>query len=244
MQARTLLAAVRDQPRSGARLVAFFGCLYYAALRPEEAVGLAKPNLALPQEGWGEFHLETAEPYAGKEWTDSGQNRDRRQLKQRERGTVRTVPCPPELTALIWEHLSLFGFGPDGRLFVGERNERELPKLTIVRAWQRARKVAFTPEVARSSLAGTPYDLRHAAVSTWLHGGVPPAQVAEWAGQSVEILFRIYAKFLDSGKEEYYRRIEAAYGRRPASERRHIFGTDIRLGSSEPGQSRTRKQDR
>lgn len=244
MQARTLLAAVREQPRSGARLVAFFGCLYFAALRPEEAAGLAKPNLALPREGWGEFHLETAEPYAGKEWTDSGQNRDRRQLKQRERGTVRTVPCPPELTALIWEHLNLFGFGPDGRLFVGERNDQELPKLTIVRAWQRARRTVFTPEVARSSLAGTPYDLRHAAVSTWLHGGVPPAQVAEWAGQSVEILFRIYAKFLDSGKEEYYRRIEAAYGRRPASERGHAFGTDIRLGSSEPGQRRTRQQDR
>src|SRR6266702_4205943 len=41
VQARTLIEAVRSQRRSGPRLVAFFGCLYFAALRPEEAVSLA-----------------------------------------------------------------------------------------------------------------------------------------------------------------------------------------------------------
>jgi hypothetical protein len=80
------------------------------------------------------------------------------------------VPCPPELTALIWEHIDRFGFGPDGRLFTGERNGDELPKLTIVRSWRRAREEAFTPEVAASLLGATPYDLRRAAVSTWLNG--------------------------------------------------------------------------
>lgn len=228
MQARTLLQAVGTQSRSGPRLVVFFGCLYYAAMRPEEAVGLTKANLALPREGWGKIHLEIAEPYAGKDWTDSGHNRDRRRLKQREKGEIRTVPCPPELTALIREHVKTFGFASDGRLFVGERNARELPKLTITRAWKRARADTFTPEVATSALAGTPYDLRHAAVSTWLHAGVPPAKVAEWAGQSVETLFRIYAKFLDGGEDELYRRIDAAYGNQPPStpcKLRHAFGT-------------------
>ncbi|QUQ71177.1 hypothetical protein [Kutzneria sp. CA-103260] len=95
VQARTLLNAVADQGRVGRRMVAFFGCLYFAALRPEEAVGLAKHNLSLPAEGWGELHLERAEPYAGKGWTDSGANRDQRQLKQRAVGETRTVPCPP-----------------------------------------------------------------------------------------------------------------------------------------------------
>ena len=52
MQARTLLHAVGQQ-RGGRRLVAFFGCLYYAALRPEEAVSLAKHNLSLPTTGMG-----------------------------------------------------------------------------------------------------------------------------------------------------------------------------------------------
>jgi integrase len=218
MQVRTLLKSVREQPRSGPRLVAFFGCLYYAALRPEEAVSLAKPHLDLPTQGWGKFHLDVAEPHAGREWTNSGNNRDRRQLKQREPGEVRTVPCPPELTALIWEHIHLFGFGPDGRLFRGERNDNELPKLTITRSWKRAREDTFTPEVAAGPLAATPYDLRHAAVSTQLAGGVPPAKVAEWAGQSIEILYRIYAKFLDGGEAELQRRIEAVLGYRPPAE--------------------------
>jgi integrase len=212
IQVRTLLNAVREQQRSGPRLVAFFGCLYFAALRPEEAVGLMKHNLSLPAEGWGELHLENAEPHAGKEWTDSGANRDRRQLKQRARGEVRTVPCPPELTALLHDHIRTFGTAPDGRLFVGERNGSELPKLTINRAWHRARVETFTPAVAASSLARTPYDLRHAAVSTWLNGGVPATQVADWAGHSVEVLHKIYAKYLDGVAELLRQRVQAALG--------------------------------
>jgi hypothetical protein len=41
---------------------------------------------------------------------------------------------------------------------------------------------------------------------------VPPTDVAEWAGQSTEILFRIYAKCLDGGKELLRRRVDAALG--------------------------------
>ena len=37
-------------------------------------------------------------------------------------------------------------------------------------------------------------DLRHACVSTWLNAGVPPVQVAEWAGHSVAVLLTVYAK--------------------------------------------------
>jgi integrase len=215
VQARTLLSAVGSQQRSGPRLVAFFGCLYFAALRPEEAVALAKHNLSLPERGWGEMTIDTAEPHAGKEWTDSGSNRDRRQLKQRARGETRTIPCPPELTALLHAHIRQFGTAPDGRLFTGERNHEELPKLTIVRAWQRARVAVFTAAVAASPLAKTPYDLRHAAVSTWLNGGVPSTTVAEWAGHSVEILHKIYAKCLDGEAVAVQQRVQAALGHKP-----------------------------
>ena len=68
------------------------------------------------------------------------------------------------------------------------------------------------PEVAASPLARTPYDLRHAAVSTWLNGGVPATTVAEWAGHSVEILLRIYAKCLDGGDALIRQRVQAALG--------------------------------
>jgi integrase len=213
LQARTLLRAVSEQRRSGRRLVAFFACLYFAALRPEEAAALAKPNLSLPTQGWGEFHLDVVEPYAGREWTDSGENRDRRrQLKQRAIGQGRTVPCCPELTAIIHAHIDEFGFGPDGRLFVGERNGAELPKLTIVRAWKRAREAVFPPEVVASPLVGTPYDLRHAGVTGWLNAGVPVPEVAEWAGHSQEILLTFYARCIDGSAEVQRRRIQRFLG--------------------------------
>jgi integrase len=122
------------------------------------------------------------------------------------------VPCPPELTAMLHAHIYEFGTEPDGRIFTSERNSEELPKLTIVRSWQRARCAVFTAEVAATSLARTPYDLRHAAVSTWLNGGVPPTTVAEWAGHSVEVLLKIYAKCLDGGAEVLRQRVETALG--------------------------------
>ena len=64
-----------------------------------------------------------------------------------------------------------------------------------------------------SPLARRPYDLRHAAVSTWLNGGVPPTQVAEWAGHSVAVLLDVYAKCLVGQDAMARRRVEAALRR-------------------------------
>jgi hypothetical protein len=139
-QARALLTAVDTR---APHLVAFYACLYFAALRPEEAAGLTKQNLPLPAEGWGEIHLERAKPHAGSEWTNSGDERDNRQLKQRAIGETRTVPCPPELTALLHRHIKRFGTTADGRLFVGQRNADHLPVLTVTRTWARAREAVF-----------------------------------------------------------------------------------------------------
>jgi integrase len=66
--------------------------------------------------------------------------------------------------------------------------------------WRKARVIALTPAEVRSPLAGRPYDLRHAAVSTWLNAGVGAPQVADWAGHSVAVLLRVYAKCI-SGQE-------------------------------------------
>jgi hypothetical protein len=43
-------------------LVAFFGAMYFSALRPGEAATLRKSNLALPAAGWGELLLESSTP--------------------------------------------------------------------------------------------------------------------------------------------------------------------------------------
>jgi integrase len=209
VQGRTLLNTVRDTKRSGARLAACFACSYYSALRPEEAINLRRPNVVLPDlvwnadtkkweeaEGrWGEFHLERSAPGAGKNWTDSGRDRDDRGLKHRAPDAIRIVPIPPELVVILRAHLDAYGTGSDGRLFVGER-AGEVPVITYNRIWRAARKATFTAEVLATPLARTPYTLRHACVSTWLNGGVSPTQVGMWAGQSVEVLLKIYAACL------------------------------------------------
>ncbi len=196
-QARAPLDAVRAQQPSGPRLVAVFAVMYYAGLRPEEAINLSADNIILPprkwdaerqlwqdppEDGdWGELHLRTATPDAGSEWTDDGSPRERRQLKHRAEGDTRIVPTHPELTQLLRDHLAKFGTSPDGRLFGGVRGG-ELPTITYRHAWIKARQTALTEAEQGSPLARRPYDLRHACLSTWLNGGVYPTQVAEWAG--------------------------------------------------------------
>ncbi|MER6950814.1 tyrosine-type recombinase/integrase [Nonomuraea sp. NPDC000554] len=222
-QARALLTAVKAQYPSGKRLVAFFALMYYAGLRPEEVVNLRDHNVTLPplvlnektgdreeSEEWGELHFAKAAPFAGREWTDDGTLREERSLKHRADGHARPVPIPPALVRILREHLAApYGRAADGRLFSGVRGG-ELPSITYRRVWAKARQDALTPEEAASPLARRVYDLRHACVSTWLNAGVAPTQVAEWAGHSVEVLLRIYAKCIVGQDEAAKRRIADA----------------------------------
>jgi nucleoside-diphosphate-sugar epimerase len=52
------------------------------------------------------------------------------------------------------------------------------------------------PALTSTPLAKRPYDLRHSALSTWLCAGADPAEVAQRAGNSVEVLLSRYAKCL------------------------------------------------
>ena len=213
-QARALLAAVRAQQPSGPRLVAFFGVMYYAGLRPEEAINLSRDNVILPPAGrsgsddWGELHIRSATPDAGSEWTDDGSPRERRQLKHRAEGDSRIVPAHPELTRLLREHLDQFATAPDGRLFGGVRGG-ELPTITYRRAWIKARQ---TPCRGGTGLAARPAAVRLAArLPVHLaNGGVYPTQVAGWAGHSVDVLLRVYAKCVVGQDELAKRRISEA----------------------------------
>jgi integrase len=205
-QAGRLLRAVREQGPMGERLEAFFGCIYYAALRPEEIQALEKANLvSLPENGWGWFRLYGARPSPGKRWTDDGQLVDKRSLKHRVEGESRPVPIHPELCKLLRRHMERFPTG-GGPIFRGPRGGR-LSDSTYLPYFHRARLKAFTEAEAASRLAKVPYDLRHAAVSTWLAAGVPPKQVALWAGHGVDVLLRVYAKVLSGHEGEAMRRI-------------------------------------
>ncbi|TQM82436.1 phage integrase family protein [Saccharothrix saharensis] len=223
VQARTLLQAVPGIGRTGRKLVAFFGLMYFAALRPEEASVLRRSDLVMPprewdQEAgrwrvtqWGDIHLAKAAPEIGAEWTDSGRRSEERGLKHREDGEGRTVPLSPDLAVLLYEHFDTFGTEPNGLLFVAERGGR-IGSSTYGRVWALAREAAFTPDVVASPLAKRPYDLRHACVSTWLNAGVEAPRVAEWAGHSLNVLMRVYAKCLDGGEERARQLVQAGLG--------------------------------
>jgi integrase len=110
---------------------------------------------------------------------------------------------------MLTDHLARYRTGPGGRIFTRPRggifNDR-----AYLRIFHQARAAAFGPAEAALLLARRPYDLRHAAVSTWLNAGVPAPQVAEWAGYSVGVLLRVYAKCITGQDEDAKRRIEAA----------------------------------
>ncbi|MFD7235085.1 tyrosine-type recombinase/integrase [Streptomyces syringium] len=195
----------------GRRLVAFFGCILYAAIRPAEAVGLKLTDCDLPEKGWGTLTLRETRPVSGKRWTDSGERHDKRGLKSREVNKDRPVPIPPVLVAMLQAHLREFGTAKDGRLFPNERGN-VLGTSSYWRVWQEARPLALPPDKEASPLARRPYDLRSTCITNWLRAGLPVAEVARRAGNSPEVIHRRYAGCIDDSEEENNEKIEKVMG--------------------------------
>ncbi|MFI9583504.1 hypothetical protein ACIHCQ_17035 [Streptomyces sp. NPDC052236] len=144
---------------------------------------------------------------SGKEWTDNGEVHEVHSLKRRAAKATRPVPIPPSFVTELRAHIDRFGVAPDGRLFRNEAG-RYVDASAYGNTWARARTDALTAAEHASLLAKRPYDLRHAGISFWLHSGVDPAECARRAGQSIEVLFRHYAKFLVGIQEHANRLIE------------------------------------
>ncbi|MBW5485273.1 tyrosine-type recombinase/integrase [Streptomyces bambusae] len=193
--ASRLLDAVRAQSHRGDHLHAFFGCMYYAGMRPGEVAALAKSHCKLPEAGWGELLLRRSQPEVGSRWTDDGRSYDSRGLKRRARRSSRSVPIPPVLVAMLRQHISAHGTAPDGRLFRAVEGGR-VASNEYTRVWAEARRKALAPADVGTPLAAVPYSLRHACVSLWIKAGVDPVEVARRAGHSPAVLWKFYAKVL------------------------------------------------
>jgi integrase len=226
-QARSLLAAVRATSGRGQHLEAFFACLYYAALRPSEAVMLRDTDLHLPARGWGRIVLAASASRAGTAWTDHGTARQERGLKHRAAHETRTIPIPPELVRLLRAHIKRYGTTPDGRIFQTARGGI-LQDSAYNEVWAEARKQALTDAQFRSPLGRRPYDLRHAAVSLWLNSGVPATEVARRAGHGVAVLLKIYAHCIDGQADAANQRITDALS---TPEAEHDPGDEGDVGS-------------
>jgi integrase len=197
--------------RTRPELAAFFGCLYYAALRPEEAVALRLADCHLPGSGWGMLRLAAAAPRTAAAWTSDGTGYEQRGLKHRPDGAIRMVPAPPVLVVMLRRHVTAYGTAPDGRPFRGTRGG-PLSGSLYGRAWQSARTLALGPELAASGLARRPYDLRHAALSLWLNAGGDPAQIAARAGNSVAVLLNVYTHCIHGHHDLLNQQISHALG--------------------------------
>ncbi len=193
----------------GLMLVALFACMYFGGPRPREAAGLRKKDCHLPASCWGLLTLEKTRPQSNKRFTDSGETHDERGLKHRDEKETRPVPIPPELVAILRDHIDRHGVAADGRLF-RTRTGGLISGSAYAKVWKEARTYAFTPEQVASPLAGRPYDLRHAAVSLWLNAGVHAPEAAERAGHGVDVMLRVYAKCIDGQREVANQRILAA----------------------------------
>jgi integrase len=206
-QVARLLAAVKALPGRGPHLYAFFGCMYYAAMRPAEVIHLQKSQCRIPATGWGPLNLKGGVVMAGKEWTDDGAVHEVQSLKRRAAKATRPVPIPPVLVRMPREHIERFGVTPDGRVFhnaAGNHIDASAYGIT----WLRARDTALTLDELALELAVRPYDLRHAGISFWPASGADPAECARRAGQNIQVLFRCYAKFLAEARHHANRLIE------------------------------------
>jgi integrase len=208
-QAEMLLTAVGRLGRRGEHLETFFAVLYYAALRPSEAVMLREADLHLPKTGWGRIVLAASASRAGRAWTDEG--------TARQDNETRTIPIPPVLVRLLRAHIKRYGTPLDGRVFQTARGGI-LQDSGYNEVWDQARREALTPARYRSPLGRRPYDLRHAAVSLWLNSGVPATEVARRAGHGVAVLLKIYAHCIDGQATAANQRIAEALGTPDAEE--------------------------
>jgi integrase len=182
-QVARLLSAVRVLPGRGPHLYAFFGCMFYAAMRPAEVMHLQQSQCRLPASGWGLLNLKVGVVAAGKAWTDDGAVHEIHSLKRRAAKATRPVPTPPVLVRMLREHVERFGVAPDGRLFrnaAGNYIEAAAYGIT----WGRAREATLTLDEHALALAKRPYDLRHAGIFFWLASGVDPRSVRAEQGRA------------------------------------------------------------
>lgn len=233
-------AILKEVSRRWPQLTAFFGCMYLAALRPEEAVALRDDCCRLPAMGWGLLIIDTAAPRIATAWTATGASHEHRGLKQRPEGTTRAIPIPARLVRLLDDHLRAFGTAPDGRLSTEPGGI--LSESTYGRAWHTARAAALGRRLAATPLARRPCDLRHAALSLWVAAGVAPEEAAARAGNSITILHTAYTHPVP-GQEKAANTLTDRALHQSHDPRRHCRSPSPRPARPPPG-PRNRRPDR
>src|SRR6266571_1118103 len=103
-------------------------------MRPSEVAALTRDGCYLPDNGWGHLTFTDSSPAAGRAFTDDGKVHEHRGLKGRTKGRpnidarsrrpARRVPIPPELVALLREHIARSCTGRAGACFAARTATR------------------------------------------------------------------------------------------------------------------------
>lgn len=125
--------------------------------------------------------IRTATPEIGRQWTDTGELYEERDLKGRTEGDTRTVPGASRVEA----------------------------HLAAARAWRGARRAVPLPPVFGLPTGKRVYGSRHTRLTRWLNDGFPPAQAAEWAGNGVPVLLVTPSRCADGQFPDLKKRREA-----------------------------------
>lgn len=208
-QVERMLTAVGYTRDHGPRYVGFFATMYYSMARPEEVVKLTPDHCKLPKQSgkWGEIVFEGAEPWVGSRWSGDGTSSESRSLKHRGASDTRPVPIPPRGVELIRAHIAEYPPRTDGRLFYTPNGRK--PRTGVLgQIWQRARRYGQAPKERGGRLLYRPYSLRHSGISLRLYAGVPPVQVAAWAGHTVAELHATYAKVVQGYERRWEEQME------------------------------------
>ena len=209
-QVRGLLAAVRGHSDRGEHLEAFYGCLYYAYLRPSEAVMLRESRLPAPRPRLGPHR-------PGRLRAPRRQGLDRR--RHRPPGPRPQAPRPARNPV----HPHPARPGPDAprppqavrhrarRADLPHRPRRPHPGQRLQRRLGRAPAPPRSPPPstpprwpAGPTTCGTP------PCPCALNAGVPATEVARRAGHSVAVLLKIYAHCIDGQADAANKRIADA----------------------------------
>ncbi|MDX3723785.1 hypothetical protein PV722_37865 [Streptomyces caniscabiei] len=117
---------------------------------------------------------------------------------------------------MLWAHIEEFGTVEDGRLFANGRGG-VVASTTYWRVWDEARHLGLTPDRVAAPLppgrttCGTRRSPRGST-------SADPTEVAERAGNSVEVLPSRYAKYLDGRQDIANRRIAELLGEEDGQE--------------------------
>ncbi|WP_372407727.1 hypothetical protein [Streptomyces luteireticuli] len=112
------------------------------------------------------------------------------------------------MTRILREYIREEGLKPGDRLFPGEKGGILSGSVTR-RAWRSVRKEELTEVEYASPMGKRIYDIRHTRLTKWLNDGIPPAQAAYWAGNSVAVLLSVYAQCIEGQLPDLKRRMEA-----------------------------------